>query len=84
MNSSVNKKVVRQAGESHPPGENELTLGGGSDLNKQIDRLVDTTKTAEVNFAIKNYGSQSGQSDEDDLIKDIANDFNAVEKSVHQ
>ena len=81
MNSSINEKVVRQAGESHPPAENELTLGGGSDLDKQIDRLVDTTKNAQVDFAINNDGSQSGQSDEDDLIKDIANDFSAVEKT---
>ena len=43
-NSSINKKVVRQAGESHPPSDNELTLNGGSDLDKQIGRLVDTTK----------------------------------------
>ena len=81
MNSSIIKKVVRQAGESHPPAENKLTLGGGSNLDKQIDRLVDTTKNAQVNFAINNGGSQSGQSDEDDLIKDIANDFSAVEKT---
>ena len=52
-----------------------------ADLDKQIDRLVDTTKNAQVNFAINNDGSQSGQSDEDDLIKDIANDFSAVEKT---
>ena len=48
--SSINKKVVKQAGESHPPAENELTLDGGSDLDKQISRLVDTTKNAKVNF----------------------------------
>ena len=81
MNSSINKKVFRQAGESHPPAENKLTLGGGSDLDKQIDRLVDTTKNAHVNFAINNDGSQSGQKNEDDLTKDIANDFSAVEKT---
>ena len=35
-NSNKTKKVVRQAGESHRPVENELTLDGGSDLDKQI------------------------------------------------
>ena len=80
-NSSINKKVVRQAGESHPTAENELTLDGSSDLDKQIGRLVDTTKNAQVNFAINNDGSESGQSDENDLIKDIAKDFGAVEKT---
>ena len=59
-NSSINKKVVRQAGESHPTAENELTLDGSSDLDKQIGRLVDTTKNAQVNFAINNDGSESG------------------------
>ena len=52
-----------------------------ADLDKQIGRLVDTTKNAQVNFAINNDGSESGQSDENDLIKDIANDFSAVEKT---
>ena len=49
-NSSINKKAVRQAGASKPPAENELTLDGGSDLDKQISRLVDTTKNAKVKF----------------------------------
>ena len=34
INSSINKKLFRQAGESHPPAENELTLDGSSDLDK--------------------------------------------------
>ena len=80
-NSSINKKAVRKAGESHPPAESELTLDGGSDLNKRIGRLLDTTKNAQVNLSINNDGSESGQSDEDDLIKDVANDFSAVEKA---
>ena len=42
---------------------------------------METTKNAQVNFAINNDGSESGQSDENDLIKDIANDFGAVEKT---
>ena len=79
-NSSINK-IIKQAGESHPPSKNELTLDGNSDLDKQIGQLVDTTKNAQVNFAINNDGSESGQSDENDLIKDIANDFSAVEKA---
>ena len=79
-NSSINK-IIKQAGESHPPSKNELTLDVNSDLDKQIGQLVDTTKNAQVNFAINNDGSESGQSDENDLIKDIANDFSAVEKT---
>ena len=50
-----------------------------ADLDKQIGRLVDTTKNAQVNFAINNDSSESGQNDEDDLIKDIANNFSTVE-----
>ena len=34
INSSINKKLFRQAGESHPPAENALTLDGSSDLDK--------------------------------------------------
>ena len=78
-NSSINK-IIKQAGESHPPSENELTLDGNSDLDKQIGQLVDTTKNAQVNFAINNGGSESGQRDENELIKDISNDFSEVEK----
>ena len=33
-NSSINKTLFRQAGESHHPAENELTLDGSSDLDK--------------------------------------------------
>ena len=50
-----------------------------ADLDKQIGRLVDTTKNAQVHFAINNDSSESGQNDEDDLIKDIANNFSTVE-----
>ena len=32
-------------------------------------------------FAINNDGSESGQSNEDDLIEDIANEFSAVGKT---
>ena len=40
-NFNINKKVVRETGDSHPPAEDELSLYGGFDLDKQIDRLVD-------------------------------------------
>ena len=46
-NFNKNKKVVD---ESHPPGGNELSLYGGSDLDEPIDQLVDTTKSLKVNF----------------------------------
>ena len=42
---------------------------------------MDATKNSKVNFAINNGDSQFGQSDEDDLIKDVTNGFNAVEKT---
>ena len=50
-NLNVNKKVVRETGDSHPPAEHELPLYGGSDLDEQIDRLADTTNSPKVNFA---------------------------------
>ena len=80
-NFSINKKVVRQAGESHPLEEDEPSLYGCSDLDEQIGWLVDTTKSPKVNFAINNDDSDSEESDENDLIKDIANDFSAVEQT---
>ena len=50
-------------------------------LDEQIDRLVDTTNS-QVNFANHNKDeSEPDKSDEDDLIKDIANNFSAVEKA---
>ena len=50
-------------------------------LDEQIDRLVDTTNS-QVNFANHNNDeSEPEGSDEDDLIKDIANDFTAMEKA---
>ena len=76
-NSNINKKVLRETGDSHPSAEDELSLYGGSDLDEQIDRLVGTTK---VNFE-NNDESEPEGSDENDLIKDIANDFSAVEKT---
>ena len=71
-NLNVNKKLVRETGGSHPPAENKPSLYVGSDLDKQIDGLVDITNSTKVNFA---------NNDEDDLIKDIVSDFHAVEKT---
>ena len=82
-NLNVNKKVLRETGDSHPPAEDELPLYGGSDLHEKIDRLVDTTNSPKINFA-NNDESEPEESDEDDLIKDIARDFSAVEKQVYQ
>ena len=77
---NINKKVVRETVDSHPPAEYELSLYGGSDFDEQIDRLVNTTNS-QVNFANNNDKSEPEESDEDDLIKDIANNFSAVEKA---
>ena len=79
-NFNTNEKAVKETGKSHPPAENELSLYGGSDLDKQIVRLVETTKSPKVNFESNNDESEPEESDEDDLSKDIANDFSAVEK----
>ena len=79
-NLKVNKKVIRETGDSHPLVEDELSLYGGSDLDEQIDRLVDTTNSPKVHFA-NNDESEPEESDEDDLINDIASDFSAVEKT---
>ena len=82
-NFNINKKVVRETDESHQSAEDEVSLYGVSDLDEQIDRLVDTTNNPKVSFA-NNDESEPERSDKDDLIKDIANDFRAVEKQVHQ
>ena len=79
-NLKVNKKVIRETGDSHPLVEDELSLYGGSDLDEQIDRLVDTTNSPKVNFA-NNDESEPERSDEDDLINNIASKFSAVEKT---
>ena len=59
----------------------EPSLCGCSDLDEQIGQLVDTTKSPKINFAINNDDSESEETDENDLIKDIANDSSAVEKA---
>ena len=50
-NLKANKKVIRETGDSHPPVEDELSLYGGSDLDEQINQLVDTNNSPKVNFA---------------------------------
>ena len=50
-NSNKTKKVVRQAGEGHRPVENELTLDGGSDLDKQIGAVEKTGPPIGKNLA---------------------------------
>ena len=77
---NTNKKVIRGTGESHSPDEDELSLYGSSDLDEQIGHLGYATKIPKVNFASNNDDSEPKESDEDDLIKDTANDFRAVEK----
>ena len=59
----------------------ELSLYGGCDLDEQINRLVDTTKSPKVTFANNNDESEPEESHQDDLIKDIVNDFSAAEKA---
>ena len=79
-NLDINKKVLREKGDGHLPAEDELSLYGGSELDEQIDRRLDTTNSRKVNFA-NNDESEPEGSDEDDPIKDNANDFSAVEKT---
>ena len=70
------KTQVRDIGENHqPPEENELSLYGGSDLDDQIDRLVDTLHIANAK------GGCINDEGEDDLIKDIENDLGSVEQT---
>ena len=74
------KTQVRDIGENHqPPEENELSLYGGSDLDDQIDRLVDTLHIANAKRGCIN--DEGEDSDEDDLIKDIENDLGSVEQT---
>ena len=57
-NFSINKKVVREVGESHPPAEDELSLYCFTDFDEQIGRLADTTKSPKVDFAINENDSE--------------------------
>lgn len=60
-NFNKNKKVVA---EKHPPGGNELSLYGGSDLDEPIDQLVDTTKSLKVNFTSNSDHFRPKENDE--------------------
>ena len=74
------KTHVRDTDEnSQPPEEDELSLCGLSDLDDQIDRLVDTPHIS--NGKGGRINEEGEDSDEDDLVKDIENDFNSVEQS---
>ena len=74
------KTHVRDTCENRQPlEEGELFLYGGSDLDDQIDRPVDTPHIANVKGGCLN--EEGEDSDEDDLIKDIDNDFNLVEQT---
>ena len=46
-----------------------------------MSKLADRGTPPKVNFSNNNDESESEESDENDLIKDIANDFSAVEKT---
>ena len=59
----------------------ELSLYGGSDLDEQIDQLVNTNKSPKINFVKNNDESAPEECDEDDLLKDTGNDFSIVEKT---
>ena len=74
------KTHVRDTGAPRqPPEEDIFPLYGGSDLDDQIDRLVDTPQIANAKGGYINKGSED--SDEDDFIKDIENGFNSLEQT---
>ena len=73
------KTHVRETDEhGQPPKEGELSLYSGSDLDDQIERLVDPPYIANENGGSNEEGEDS---DEDDLIRDIENNFNLVEQT---
>ena len=68
------KTDVRDADEHRPPPEeDELSLYDGSDLDDQIEKLIDTSHIANAKEVRIN--------EEDDHIKDIENDLNSVEQT---
>ena len=71
-NFNINEKVVTKTGDSYPLAEDELSLYGVSDLDEQIDRLRRPTIVMLI-FTNNNDESEPEESDEDDLMKDIAN-----------
>ena len=56
-----------------------MSLYGGSDLGDQIDRLTDTRHITNAKGGCIN--EEGKDSDKDDLIKDIENDFSLVEQT---
>ena len=74
--SQSKKKHIRDSATSRHQ-DDEISLYGGSDLDEQIDRLVDKGPNANA----KEGSNYDEVSDEDDLIKDIENDFCSVEKT---
>ena len=56
-----------------------MSLYGGSDLDDQSDRLVDTPPHCQSKEGFIN--EEGKYSDEDNFIKDIENDFNSVEQT---
>ena len=74
------KTDVRDTDEHRsPPEEDELSLYDGSDLDDQIEKLIDTSHIA--NAKEVRINEEDEDSDEDDLIKDIENGFNSVEQT---
>ena len=73
---------LRDPGENHQqPEEDELSLYGGSDLDDQIDRLVDTLYYSHCQRKGGRISEKGEESDDDDLIKDIENGFNLAEQT---
>ena len=73
---------LRGPGENHQqPEEDELSLYGGSDLDDQIDRLVDTLYYSDCQRKGGRISEKGEDSDDDDLIKDIENGFNLAEQT---
>ena len=74
------KVYIRDTGKHRqPPKEDDLSLYDWSDLDDQIERLVNTTHIACAKGGRNN--EEGEDSDEDDLIKDIENDFDSVEQT---
>ena len=82
LSSNFQKSIshIRDTGKHRqPPEEDDLSLYGWSDLDDQIERLVNTTHIA---CAKGDGNNEEGEdSDEDDLIKDVENDFDSVEQT---
>ena len=78
--SQKSKTHIRHTGDHRQPQEEDkLSLYGGSDLDDQIYRFVDTSHIA--NAKGSHINEECEESDEDDLIKDIENYLNSVEQT---